>query len=224
MPKKAEKEKETTEPRGLKTETRRVKIQLLRDMLGTVPKDKEVYKTYIAGKAKSLSPDEVQEEVDTVEDIEAKGWTGFHRDKKGNLFIYDYMIKGFFKEALESCVAAGALNKIPAYKKWIDHLVFIKPRQIYLNVKEPDGDLERPLRTMTPKGERVTLARSDFLQAGRTLEFEVMLLPNTKGITWDILETVFGYGQLVGLGQWRGSGGYGAFEVVKMTAMKKSKL
>lgn len=206
---------------GLKTETRKVKIKLLKDMLGTVPKNKDVYRKYIASKAKDLSPDEVDVEVETVEDLEAKGWTGFHSDAKGRLFIYDYMIKGFFKEAIASCIAAGALTKIPAYKKWIDHFVFVKPREIFLQVKKPDGDLERPLRTMTPKGERVTLARSDFLKEGRTLEFEVMLLPNSKGVTWEVLETAFSYGQLVGLGQWRGSGGYGAFEVVKISPVRK---
>jgi len=67
------------------------KIELLTEMLGTVTKDPEVYKTYIESK----KPEEItEEEYLTVEKVEQKGWTGFHKDGAG-LFIYDYMIEDF---------------------------------------------------------------------------------------------------------------------------------
>ena len=74
-----------------------VVIEFTTPMLGTVPKNPEVYKEYIATKA----PKEVNtsDEVATVpvmtneemEGIEAKGWTGFHV-LDGELFVYDYMV------------------------------------------------------------------------------------------------------------------------------------
>jgi hypothetical protein len=89
-------------------------------------------------------------------------------------------------------------------------MVFVNPRRLYLGVKEPDGILERPIRTMTAKGERVSVSRSDFIQEGRVIPFEITLLKTPK-INWEIIEGALAYGQFVGLAQWRGSGGYGQF-------------
>ena len=80
--------------------------------------------------------------------------------------------------------------------------------------KQIEGPLERPLRTMTPKGERVTVSRSDFVNAGRQVKFTIGLLPNRKGLNWEVIEMAFEhFGQHMGLGQWR-SGGYGRFKLV----------
>ena len=189
-------------------------IELLEPMLGTVPKDPEVYKSYIASKAPEAEA--AEEEIETVEKTEEKGWTGFHRDDAG-IFIYNYMIKGFLKSACEVCMEAGAINKIPAYKKWIDLLVFVEPRKIHFDNKtEPDGCLERPLRTMTMQGPRVTVCRSDYVEAGTRLTFDIEVLKNKKGLNQVTIEQMLDYGQYVGLGQWRGSGGYGRFKIVEI--------
>ena len=190
-----------------------VTIRLLEPLLGTVPKDPEVYTRFVASKAPE--PELGEEEVESVEEVEEKGWTGFHRNGQG-LFIFNYMIKGFLKSACEVCMAAGALNKIAAYKKWIDLVVFIDPRQIPLGKTEPDGCLERPLRTMTPKGPRVTVCRSDYVDAGTEITFTVRILKNKAGIDQVAVEQMLDYGRYVGLGQWRGSGGYGRFEIVQV--------
>lgn len=192
-------------------------IELTSPMLGTVPKDPEVYKSYIADKAKEAHPDragEIDEEVEGVEKIEEKGWTGFHSDENG-LFIYDYMIRGFIKSAIETLMENGAIKKIVAYKKWIDRLVFVGPRKIYFGKSEPDHVIERPLRAMTAQGPRVSLARSDAINVGQQIKFEITVLANNKGIDMDIIGMALSYGQYVGLGQWRGSGGYGQFVVVE---------
>jgi len=194
---------------------REVTIRLTEKMLGTVPKDKEIYRTYIAGKKADMEDAWLKEEVETVEQTEEKGWTGFHKDEKG-LFLFDYLIKGFLKSGMEVSMEMGAVDKVVAYKKWIDLSVFVWPRRIYLGVMEPDGVLERPLRTMTPKGPRVALSRSDYVNEGRELTFEVEILKNKKGLDWDAIEQAFDYGRYVGLGQWRGSGGYGRFELVSV--------
>ena len=205
----------------------KVELELTTKMLGTAPKDPEVYSAYVATKAAAMAKNtgqdveavveaKTEEEVQTAtEEMESKGWTGFHKDENG-LFIYEYMIKGFFKTAYEVLVENGAMEKIPAYKKWVDRMVFIKPRRIYFGKQEPDGALERPLRTMTPKGERVTLTKSDFVNPGTRISFDLEILQNSKGVNLGTIKECFAYGEYVGLGQWRGSGGYGRFTVVSI--------
>lgn len=187
-------------------ETKKYSIKLVEDMLGTVTKDPDVYKTYIESKKpESLNG---EDEYLTVEKVEEKGWTGFHQDEKG-LFIYNYMIKGFLKNAGN---VLKDIVKIKALKSKIDNYIFINPRRIYLGKDEPDGFLERPLRAMTAQGPRVTLARSDTINAGTVIEFEITLVPH-KEIKWSIIDELLEYGKLMGLGQFR-NGGYGQFEVV----------
>ena len=84
----------------------KVKIVITEPLLGTVPKNPQVYADYIAaGVAKrkaeiALEAEEIIgfaiEELDSVPISEEKGWTGFHTDKDAS-FLYDYQIKGFIK-------------------------------------------------------------------------------------------------------------------------------
>ena len=54
-------------------EEKHFRIELITEMLGTVPKDPDIYKTYIESK----KPEEItDEEYLSVEKIEEKGWTG----------------------------------------------------------------------------------------------------------------------------------------------------
>jgi len=184
----------------------KVKIELTTEMLGTVPKDRDVYKTYIESK----KPEEKngEDEYLTVEKIEEKGWTGFHSDENG-LFIYEYMIKGFLKNAGN---VLKEIVKIKNLKSKIDDYVFIQPRKIYLGMTEPQGVIERPLRAMTMQGPRVTLARSDYVAAGHQLDFEITLIPH-KELKESVIKTLLAHGELMGLGQFR-NGGYGRFKVI----------
>lgn len=217
----------------MEKEIKRIKIKLTESLLGTVPKNKQVYKTHIVTRAKEIAKrmeeDEEEyvenlaaEEVETVEDVEEKGWTGFHKDDDG-IFILNYMLKGFAKAATEVAMEMGWIKpKITAYKKWIDLLLFVEPRRLRWTdgngtiITEPDDCLERPLRTMSAKGPRVTVTRSDLIEAGRCLEFDLIMMPNGKGVEWDNMRHSFDYGRLVGLGQWRASGGFGKFEVLSV--------
>lgn len=188
-------------------ENKKVVIELIEPMLGTVPKDKEIYATFIATK----NPAGINvEEVQTVEEVEEKGWTGFHSDENG-LFVFDYFIKGFIKNA--GNVLKDEL-KVKALRGKISDYLFVTPRKIYIG-KAVDGVLERPLRAQTMQGQRVTLARSDYINAGARIEFNLKLLPH-KELTMDIIEELLKYGELQGLGQFR-NGGYGRFKVVEMS-------
>ena len=150
------------------------------------------------------------EEVASVEELEEKGWTGFHTDEQG-LFIYEYMIKGFLKEAGNTMKEIVGIKNI---KSKLNNLVFVAPRKMYFKrngdyIKSADGVFERSLRVETPMGPRVALARSEFVNAGTELDIEVTIVPN-KEITWKRLLQIFEYGSLKGLGQFR-NGGFGRF-------------
>lgn len=189
----------------------RVILTFTECILGATPKDPNVYEEYIASRA-ALDDEELAQELASVGKMEEKGWTGFHRVDDQPV-LYNYVIKGFFKDACGMLrrIRGSSSAKVRAYKKEIDGLVFVEPRQIPL-VLPPGGEidvLERPLRASGPRGERVALARSDTCPPGTTLTFTVTVLGGT--IDQDLLEDWLEYGHLRGLGQWRNAG-YGAFE------------
>ncbi len=207
----------------METTKYRVTATLLEAMLGTIPKNPEVYATWV--KLKTVKEDEAPPEF-----TEEKAWTGFHSDAKG-LFIYDYMIKGFLKEAASILPEELSLRNprgnplgVATIKRRVDNWVFVYPRRIYLGKLQPDGFLERPLRATTMQGERITLVRSDSVNAGTQFEFEIVVLPSCP-ITEANLRAWLDYGQLKGLGQWRNAG-YGRFtyELVKIVEQGKGEV
>jgi hypothetical protein len=178
-------------------------------LLGCTPKNQDIYKQYIMTRA-ALDDEQIAEEMNSVESMEEKGWTGFHQDEAG-IFLFDYVIKGFLKDACGTLRRAKGTEsmKLKAYKKVIDGLVFITPRKIRLELPEGGeiGVIERPLRTSGPTGDRVALARSDTCPAGTKITFDLTIL----GEVSEKLQTEwFDYGALRGLGQWRNAG-YGSF-------------
>jgi len=188
----------------------KVVIRFIECLFGTVAKDPELYGTFIANKA---PPENLEEELKTLpnaKEIEESGWTCFHEDDNG-LFIYEYMVKGFLKNAGNVLKEKENLD-IRALKSKINNLVFIKPRRIYLGKKEPDGFEERPIIFMTAQGPRTALKRSDYIDRGTEIAFEIKLYPH-KEVTVDVIKKLLEYGKDQGLGQWR-NGGWGAFEVV----------
>lgn len=96
----------------------------------------------------------------------------------------------------------------------IDGLIFISPRQIPIDLHGLRMDTcERPLRASTPQGERVSLAKSETVPEGSTLEFDVTCLdPALEACVLECLD----YGRLRGLSQWRNSGkGRFTYEVLE---------
>lgn len=193
----------------------KIKITLIEEMLGTKAANKDVFADFIASKA----PDDDlrKQELDTAEHREEAGTTVFHRDpQSGELILWDYQVKGFLKEAAdiarqcEEEPAENADGKRPR-KKWgsartkFDNMVFIFPRIIRLGKKEPDGICERPLRAQTMQGPRVSVARSELINAGTSFEVEIRLLSNSP-ISEAMVRQCLDYGALKGIGQWRNSG------------------
>ena len=185
----------------------KVRITFTEPLLGTVPMNSELYADYIATKLPDDNGD-ARDELATVAEMTEKGTTGFHR-LDGAPIIYDYVIKGFFKDAASMLrrVPDTKSSKMTAYKKIIDGLVFIRPRQIPITAFGAVSILERPLRAQTAQGERVALARSEMIQDGSEIEFVIDLLDaKLEPAVREWLD----YGIRRGLGQWR-NGGYGTF-------------
>lgn len=186
--------------------TIKARITFKEEILGTASNNPEIHSEFIASKA----PDhkKLKEEVAAigVEESIEKDMTVFPRDEAGNPILFDYQVKGFFKDACGVLrqVPGTKSSKLTAFKKKIDGLVFVSPRMIPLNI--PDGQLgtcERPLRAQTAQGDRVALANSETAPAGTTIEFEIQCL--TKDML-PIVREWMDYGILRGIGQWRNSG------------------
>jgi len=186
----------------------KIRLTFTEPLLGTAPKNKELYEDFIASKA----PKDVdtQDEIESVEEMVEKGITGFHVDGDGNPVLFDYMIKGFFKDACSMLrrVPKSKSSKLTAFKKVIDGLLFVSPRKIPINTNGMELEiLQRPLRAQTPKGERVSIAVSETAPALSTIEVDLEVL---GGISGALLKEWLDYGKLRGIGQWRNAS-YGRF-------------
>lgn len=78
------------------------------------------------------------------------------------------------------------------------------PREIHYDTHGLKmGYCERSLRAQTPMGERISIAKSETVPDGSTIEFEVECLdPKLE----DMVRECLNYGRMRGIGQWRNSG------------------
>ena len=209
----------------------RVRITTFEPWLGTSPANKEIYRDYIASRSPDAATIEEEVEAVGVDEVVEQGMTIFPKDENGVPFIWDYQIKGMFKdscgmlqkatgkdEAGKKKKAVNESSKLTSYKKIIDGLIFPQPRRIPISF---DGEIticERPLRAQTPKGERIALSISEQIPAGATIEFDVLML--NEDLEKAIIEWLE-YGALRGLGQWRNSGmGRFNYELIPIESKK----
>lgn len=195
--------------------TIKVKLTTTEGMLGTSPFNEEIYRDFIGSKSPDAAT--VEEEVAALgaDAVTEKGMTGFPRDEDGKPFVYDYQIKGFFKDACSMLNRVGGkdengkkkkLNessKLTAFKKIIDGMIFVSPRQIPIDFTGEVQLCQRPLRAQTMQGERVALAISEEVPAGASLTFDITVLDESH---LPAIREWLDYGALRGLGQWRNSG------------------
>lgn len=147
---------------------------------------------------------------------------GIEEELKKLPFIYDYQLKGMFKDSigLIGRYKNNRASTLKAYKKVIDGGLFIYPRHVGIIMPEitidefgkeittydENGNLrtkQRALRTSGPTGERNAIAKSEVIPAGSTFCFRIgMADPGMRDVIIEILD----YGSIRGLGQWRNSG------------------
>ena len=200
------------------TETLKVRITFFEEALGMSPADKEIYSKFIASKAPDALSREEEVEAIGADAVEVKEMTIFPRTKDGELFFWDYQIKGFLKDACGMLrkMSGSECSKVKAYKKEIDGLIFPHPRNIIIHLPEGEeiGNCQRPLRASTPQGERIALANSETIPAGSWFEVEFKML-NAKA-SKDMIIECLEYGELRGMAQWRNSGkGRFTYEIIE---------
>lgn len=183
-------------------EQMRVRLTFTEEVLGTSSNNPEIHSEYIASKAPDAKSREEEVEALGVEEVVEKSMTIFPKLDDGTPFLYDYQIKGFFKDTCSALrkVSDTKSSKLKAFKKEIDGLVFIEERKIPFNNFGTIGECQRPLRAQTAQGERIALAHSETVQADSYIEFTVTCLKDDLiGYVKEWLD----YGKYRGIGQWR---------------------
>ena len=182
-----------------------VRLTFTEPILGTSPANEEIYRDFIGSKSPDAAT--VEEEVAAlgVDGVVEKGLTVFPRNADGVPFLYDYQIKGFFKDTCGGLkrVPGTISSKIKAYKKEIDKLIFPEPREIPFELSGEITYCQRPLRAQTMQGERVSLAISEQIPAGSAIEFYIVCLSDDHE---KVVREWLDYGKYSGIGQWRNSG------------------
>ena len=118
-----------------------IKITLTNEMLGTASADPEIHKTYIASKGPDAAT--LEEEVAALgtDEVAKKAMTVFPRLENGQPFMWNYQLKGFFKDAcsaLQRCKGSEMAKeslKFKAFKKIIDGCIFVEPRKIPIDMQ-----------------------------------------------------------------------------------------
>lgn len=206
--------------------TIKAKITFIEPILGSLPNDPDLMRRFIEGK--NPDPERIQEEIDAVctpdgveNELERKT-TVFAGSLEGKPYIIDYQVKGFFKEACRNVRkdTESASAKLKNFMKIIDGNVFvyaagIRPsasancewKKLYISDPHPILTFERPLRASTPQGERIGLARSEIIDAGKTITLDIVTLVDEIE---PLIREWLDYGIYKGLSQWRNAG-YGRF-------------
>lgn len=183
----------------------KVRLTFIEPILGTSPANEDVYRDFIGSKSPDAAT--IKDEVEALgaDGVVEKGKTIFPKLEDGTPFLYDYQIKGFFKDTCGGLrkIAEMESSKIKAFKKEIDKLIFPEPRQIPIRFSGEMGECQRPLRAQTMQGERVSLAISEEIPAGATVEFSIVMLSESHE---KIIKEWLDYGRFSGIGQWRNSG------------------
>lgn len=192
----------------------RVRLTFTEELLGSQSNNPKIHEEFIASKNPNSNPEAVKDEVAAinVDEIIKKEMDVFPRNEEGKPFLYDYQIRGFFKEACSQLknIERTKSSKIKAFKKKIDGAVMIKERKIELDMHGMElGNCQRPLRASTAQGERISLANSETAPVGTTVEFTVVCLIESD---LELVKEWLEYGIFKGLGEWRNSG-KGRFEV-----------
>jgi len=199
--------------------TLKVRLTFKEDVLGMSPNTEEIHREFIASKAPDAATIEDEVAAIGVDEVTEKGMTVFPR-VDGKPFLYDYQIKGFFKDACSMLArvtgkdengkkkaAANESSKLTAHKKIIDGLIFVYPRRIPFVFEGEIGNLQRPLRAQTAQGERIALANSETVPAGAYIEMEIRCLSDEHE---KAVREWLDYGIMRGIGQWRNAG-FGRF-------------
>lgn len=200
-------------------------ITFTEPVLAGSPSNPEVYERFIASHMPAKGDAAKLEEVEALPEAlrDETGFSVFPRTSEDVPHFWDYHIRGFLKEAALAVTGSKKDSNpggLTAYKSKIDRWVFVAPRRLVfwrdgIQIPKPEGAKERIVRAMTAQGPRTTPKKSETMEPGAILRFELKILPlGQKEITPDLLRSWLDYGRFCGMGEWR-SASHGRFEVTK---------
>ena len=98
-------------------ESIKVKITFMEGVLGTAPNNDEIYRDFIGSKAPDAAS--IEDEIAAIgaDEYAEKGMTVFPRGEDGRPIIWDYQIKGFFKDACSMLARVGGKGEDGKKKK-----------------------------------------------------------------------------------------------------------
>ena len=206
-----------------------IRLTTTEGMLGTSPADPKIYETYIGSNAPNAATLEEEIEALGADAVAERGMTVFSRTEDGRPMLYDYHIRGYFKETCKALARLAAKDPktgkrlkganessklgFTTYGSIIDTLIFVKPREIPIQFEGEIQTCQRSLRAQTMQGERVSLACSEEIPAGAVLDFWVICFDDSHVAA---VKEWLDHGEYHGLGQWRNSGkGTFTYEVLE---------
>lgn len=152
---------------------------------------------------------QLTEEVGASEEVE-RGYATFKFDDKG-LYYEARCVRAHMKDCAN--ILQGLLG-IKALKSKFANRCYVFPEKIYLGRKAVDGSETRIIHAMTMKGPRSSFKTIDYL-LNADLKFKLKVMDDGV-IGEDILKAIFEYGGVHGMGQERGSGDFGKYDLVKL--------
>jgi hypothetical protein len=216
-------------------QTYKIKLDFVRDILGSQPASDDIKKEYIAkkmmtgrtgmsaeaamakivGEIDNLNADEKYQA--TIEEMGDKSITVFYRNKAKEICISDIQLRGFFKD---SFAFTGKENKYfkkkngdafsqdAYYRKWIGERIRFIDQYFPFEIQPEKMEVyQRPLRCETMMGPRVSLAASEIIRAPNSITFEIVCYDEVHK---DMLVKCLERGIFKGCGQF-GNGGWGSF-------------
>lgn len=200
-------------------EEKQLLIEKLENLIGREFSEEEKVQA-IRGELTSLK--------ETFKEMDLRGVTVFLFNKKtGKPCIGDHMVYGFMKASAEAIGRTlpkknGTILQSVSYTQSIINQHVRCDRQFIdfdRDIKrEADGSpwyMQRSLRAMTAQGPRITLAKSEVVEAGAKLIFNLKVMQNSP-LKEEVIKKIFSYGEFTGLGSWRNAGwGLFSFEMSK---------
>lgn len=204
----------------------KIKLNFVRDILGSQPSNDEIRRTYIknkmmtgkTGMSGDVATKKIEEEIENnkkddriegfVNELGDKTLTVFYRDKKGKPCISDVQIRGFMRDAFTFVgKEKGYLKKKDGeiysgdekYRKWIGDRISFKKQYHEIQGDTEIDILQRPIRVTTMQGPRVSIASSERIKEGASIEIEVA---TTDDVERKYIEDIFDRGMFKGISQW----------------------
>ena len=150
--------------------------------------------------------DAVAEKVGATEEAEEEemkyGWATFPRNEDG-LYYEGRCVRGHLKDCANQ-VKDAIRPEVKALKAKVANKVYVMTDVIPLGAKEIAGTVQRFVQVMTRQGPRSTIKYVDYLEKP-VLTFRLNVLDDSI-ITYDILNSIFEYGSVHGMGQERSQG------------------